>query len=71
MTPTTWFGAPKFPTELENPELKDIVQVHTMKMITGDMGIEEGFASMEKQLYQNNLAQVLKERQEWYDKNKK
>lgn len=68
MAITTWFGAPKFKSELENPELKDIVQEYTMKMVAGDISIGDGFREMEEKLYQNNLQAVIDERQAWYNK---
>lgn len=69
MSQTTWFGAPTFQSELENPDLKDIVREYTLKMVSGAIGIDTGFEQMEEELYQNNLADVLAERQEWYDAN--
>jgi putative aldouronate transport system substrate-binding protein len=67
---TTWFGAPTFETEVENPDLKDVVREYTMKMVSGEIELDRGFREMEEKLYQNNLQDVIDERQAWYDANK-
>ena len=62
-------GKPTLQAEEDYPDINSIVLEYTVKIISGELELDDGFDAMVQELNNNGLEEVTAERQEWYSAN--